>query len=200
MLARLKLILVILLLTGCSKAEVLPKLPAEGVILAFGDSITFGTGAPAGESYPAVLEQLTGRKVVNSGVPGEVTTEGVQRLPLLLEQVKPALVIICEGGNDMLSRTPHQQIAENLRGMVKVAQEQGVAAVLISVPALDLSFAPPPFYTDIANQLQIPCEEKVLTHILTKRSLKSDPIHPNSAGYRMLAERVAKLLHKSGAI
>ncbi|ACM18933.1 SGNH-hydrolase lipoprotein, lysophospholipase L1-like subgroup [Geotalea daltonii FRC-32] len=193
-------ILMIFLIAGCSGAEPLPKLPADGVILAFGDSITYGTGAASGESYPAMLEQLTGRKVVNGGVPGEVTAEGVQRLPGLLEQVKPAMVIICEGGNDMLRHASHGEIAANLRAMVRIVKGKGASAVLVSVPALDLSFAPPPFYAEIAEEVGIPCDEKTLTRILTKRSLKSDPIHPNAAGYRKLAEGLAKLLHKRGAI
>ncbi|WP_243689049.1 GDSL-type esterase/lipase family protein [Geotalea toluenoxydans] len=184
---RLTWIVLIFLLTGCSKAEQIPSLPGDGVILAFGDSITYGTGAAAGESYPAVLEQLAGRKVVNGGVPGEVTAEGVQRLPGLLEQLKPAVVIICEGGNDMLRHTAHGEISANLRTMVRLVKERGASAVLVSVPALDLSFAPPPFYAEIAEEAGIPCDKKTLTRILTKRSLKSDPIHqtpPATASWR----------------
>jgi len=100
----------------------------------------------------------------------------------------------------MLRHASHGEIAANLRAMVRIVKEKGASAVLVSVPALDLSFAPPPFYAEIAEEAGIPCDEKTLTRILTKRSLKSDPIHPNAAGYRKLAEGLAKLLHKRGAI
>ncbi|WP_243370311.1 arylesterase [Geotalea sp. SG265] len=196
----LPLLVMLFLLGGCSRGEQLPRLPADGVILAFGDSITYGTGAAAGEGYPAVLERLTGRKVVNGGIPSEVTAEGLQRLPELLEQVQPKMVIICEGGNDMIRRLPHGEIATNLRQMVRLVKEKGAIPLLVSVPALDLSFAPPEFYGEIAREAHIPWEEKTLTRILTSRSLKSDPIHPNAAGYRKLAEGLAQLLHEGGAI
>ena len=170
------------------------------MILAFGDSITYGTGAAPAESYPAVLERLTGRKVVNAGVPGELSAAGLQRLPELLAQEKPALLLLCHGGNDLLQHLDRQATADNLRAMVRLAREQGVAVVLVSVPAPDLSLSPPPFYAEIAKEFRIPCAAKTLTRILGKGSLKSDYIHPNATGYRQLAEDLAKLLTKRGAL
>src|SRR5665811_2285947 len=85
----------VLLSSGCSRVPQLPLLAADATILAFGDSITHGTGVGDSESYPAVLTTLTGRKVVNSGVPGEVSGTGVQRLPELLEREHPSLLILC---------------------------------------------------------------------------------------------------------
>ena len=55
-------------------------------------------------------------------------------------------------------------------------------------------------YKEIAKEFKIPLEEKTLSDILADNSLKSDLIHPNAAGYRRLAEAVAALLKKSGAI
>lgn len=188
------------LLVACSTTDRLPRIPSDGVILAFGDSITYGTGAGQGESYPALLGSLTGRRVVNAGVPGEVTAEGVARLPAVLERERPALMILCHGGNDLLRRLDRGEAADNLRAMVRMARERGVAVVLVSVPAPDLSLSPPEFYADIAREFRIPCERKVLTRILRNGSLKSDHIHPNAAGYRLLAEALAKLLEKYGAL
>ena len=68
------------LLAGCTQSAKLPPLAGDGVLLAFGDSLTFGTGAAEGESYPAVLERLTGLKVLNYGVPGEISAAGLARL------------------------------------------------------------------------------------------------------------------------
>jgi lysophospholipase L1-like esterase len=188
------------LLLSCRATEKLPPLAADGVILAFGDSITFGTGAPSGESYPAVLERLTGRRVVNAGVPGEVTAEGLQRLPEFLEREHPALLILCHGGNDLLRRLDRAATTENLRSMVRLAREKGVAVVLVAVPNPDLGLTPPEFYRQVAAEFGIPCESKALPRILGKGSLKSDYIHPNAAGYRELAGALVKLLEKSGAL
>lgn len=190
----------LLLPAACSRTPKLPLLAADATILAFGDSITAGTGAGETESYPAVLARLTGRAVVNAGVPGEVSAAGVQRLPELLERHRPALLILCHGGNDLLARRDHQLIAENLRAMLRIAGERGVPVLLVAVPSLGFTLEPPPLYEELGGEFNIPVEKKGLSHILGKGALKSDYIHPNAAGYRLLAEDLAALLKKSGAL
>jgi len=187
-------------LTACSTQPKLPALSNDAVIVAFGDSLTFGTGSEPAESYPAVLEKMIGRRVVNSGVSGEVTGDGLLRLPEVLEREKPALLLLCHGGNDQLRRLNQQQAANNIREMIRLAQKREVAVVLIAVPAPALSLLPPSMYREIAKELSIPIEEKTLSSILASYSLKSDYIHPNAAGYHRLAESIATLLRKSGAI
>jgi len=189
-----------LALIACSPAEKLPLLAQDAVILAYGDSITFGTGAGPGESYPEQLGRLTGRRVVNAGVPGEVTAAGLARLPEVLEREQPALMILCHGGNDLLGRLDQKQAGGNLAAMVRLARERGVAVVLVAVPAPDMSLSPPAFYADVAREAGIPLEAKALPRILGKGSLKADYIHPNGAGYRQLAEALAALLKKRGAL
>jgi len=185
---------------SCSSSPKLQPVPASGVVLAFGDSLTYGTGADSGQSYPAKLEKKIGRRVVNSGVPGEITAEGLERFAGVIEKEKPALVILCHGGNDLLRQMDQRQTAENLRKMIRLAKESDAAVVMIAVPALGLSLTPPPFYAEIAKEAAVPIELKVLGKILGKTSLKSDYIHPNAAGYGQLAESMAELLKKSGAI
>jgi len=187
-------------LMACSSSTKSPRLARDAVILAFGDSLTFGTGARPTESYPAVLERLIGRQVVNSGVPGEVTAQGLSRLPGVLEKEKPALLILCHGGNDLLRQLDRQQTANNLREMIRLAREWGIAVVMIAVPSPGIALSPPAFYREIAEEMKIPIEEKILPTVLSDSSLRSDYIHPNAEGYGRLAESIAALLKKSGAV
>lgn len=189
-----------LLSTACSKTPQLPPLLPDATILAFGDSLTAGTGADDKESYPALLARLTGRRVVNAGVPGEVSAAGVQRLPALLERERPALLILCHGGNDLLARQNHQSLGDNLRAMIRIAGEREVPVMLVAVPSPDLTLKPPTLYAELAKEFNIPIESRALPHIMGKSALKSDHIHPNAAGYRLLAEALAALLKKSGAL
>jgi acyl-CoA thioesterase I len=189
-----------IIFAGCSSESKLPRLASGDVIVAFGDSITFGTGAQPQESYPAVLEKMINRRVVNAGISGEVTSEGLSRLPDVLEREKPALLILCEGGNDMLRRLNEKQTADNLRGMIRLAQSKKVAVVLIAVPEPGIFVSPSPVYSKIAKEMSVSLEEKTLSAILADGSLKADYIHPNVAGYRRLAETFATLLKKKGAI
>jgi acyl-CoA thioesterase I len=193
-------LLLLINIAACSKAATLPPLAADAVILAFGDSLTYGTGAGENESYPAVLEKLSGRRVVNAGIPGELSETGLQRLPEILDREKPALLLLCHGGNDLLQKIDQRVTAGNLREMIRIARDKGVSVVLLSVPAPDLSLAPPAYYAEIAKETGTPIESRALPRILRKNSLKSDHIHPNAAGYRALADSVYDLLKRSGAL
>lgn len=189
------------MLTSCSKA--VPKLAPLGpdaVVLAVGDSLTFGTGAAASQSYPAALERLTGRKVVSAGVPGEVSAGGLARLPAVLDQVQPQLLILCHGGNDLLRQLDTGALARNLRAMVLLARDRGIPVVLIAVPKPGLFPSAHPVYTEIAREMGLLIEQDALAEILTDNALKSDPIHPNAQGYARLAERVAELLKQAKAL
>ena len=192
--------LLVLLLPACGRETRLPALSPHAVILAVGDSLTHGTGAQPQESYPAVLETLTGRRVVNAGVPGEESDAGLARLTRLLNQVKADLVILGHGGNDILRRRDPAHTESNLRQMVELARQQGASVVLLGVPSPSIFLGTHPLYERLAESLQIPLEEDALPDILGDGALKSDPIHPNAAGYRKLAEAVYDLLVERGAL
>ena len=187
-------------LAGCGKAPKLDRLDANATVLAFGDSLTFGTGAADTESYPAALQRLIGRKVIAAGVPGETSQEGVARLPEALDEFKPQLLILCHGGNDFLRKLGEQNAAANVRNMVKLARGRGIAVVLIATPKPGLMPSAPEFYAGIAKEFGIPLEDGVLKKVLTDNALKSDLIHPNAKGYARIAEAVAQLLKSAGAI
>jgi acyl-CoA thioesterase I len=197
---RVSAVIICLVLGACTSEPQLPRLADDAVILAFGDSLTYGTGASSTKSYPAVLETLIGRHVINAGVPGEVTAEGVARLPELLEREKPTLLILCHGGNDLVQWFDQKQTKMNLEAMIKQAQDRHVSVILIAVPAPGIFLKPPAMYEDVAAEQGIPLEEEILETVLSDETLKSDYIHPNASGYRLLAEAIHKLLKKSGAL
>lgn len=182
------------------RAAKLPKLADEDVIVAFGDSLTYGTGAAEHEAYPAVLAKLIGRKVVRAGVPGEVTAQALQRLPEVIEEHRPRLVIVCIGGNDMLRRLSMAEARSNLRAIISTLKDRAIDVVLIGVPQPALLSSPPEFYGELAREFAIPYESEILKTVLYAAEMKADPIHPNAHGYRRMAEAVAALLRKAGAI
>jgi lysophospholipase L1-like esterase len=189
------------LLAGCGdKVPRLPRLVAGDVIVAFGDSLTYGTGAAEHEGYPAVLAQLIGHEVVRSGVPGEVTAQGLQRLPEVIDEYRPRLMIVCLGGNDMLRRLSMAQTRSNLRSIIKAIKDRGIAVVLIGVPQPALLSSAPEFYAELAREFAIPYDGEILKTVLYAAEMKADPIHPNAKGYRRVAEAVAALLRQAGAI
>jgi acyl-CoA thioesterase-1 len=192
--------LLALVIAACGARTRLEPLPREAVVLAFGDSLTYGTGAAEAESYPAQLESLIGRRVVRAGVPGEVTAQALERLPGALDEYAPRLLLLCIGGNDFLRRLPSAQAERNVRAMIELARRRGVDVLLIGTPEPGLLPSPPAFYAALAKELRVPYEGGVITEVLRDARLKSDPIHPNAAGYRVIAERVAAALKKNGAI
>jgi len=187
-------------LSGCTEAPALKPLAADAVILAFGDSLTYGTGAEPGESYPEVLAQRIGRKVVNAGIPGEVSTDGLQRLPELLSEVKPSLVILIHGGNDLLQRKKKPAAAGNILAMIDLIRNSGAQVVMAGVPDFGLFLSTAKFYLEIAEQRSVPIEADILPSLLSDLNKKSDTVHPNADGYRDLAIAIETLLKDNGAL
>jgi lysophospholipase L1-like esterase len=187
-------------LAGCGAKNKVEKLDPSAVVLAFGDSLTYGTGANPEESYPAVLGRAIGRKVVNAGVPGETSAQGLERLPEVLDEVKPRLLILCHGGNDFLRRLDETQAAANVRSMIRLARAKGIDVVLLATPKPGLPPSIPTFYGEIAAEQKIPFEEAAIRTVLFDNRLKSDMVHPNGQGYAQIAAAVEKMLKKSGAL
>lgn len=196
------LLLLTLCVYACAKSVPhLAPLPSDAVILAFGDSLTAGTGADSSVTYPAVLAGLSGRRVINAGVPGEITAEGLARLPALLDSEQPELLILCHGGNDLLRHLDAAHTRANLRAMIAAARDRGVAVVLIGVPEPRLfNRHSAPVYANLAKEFNIPLESDSLTRIEADTSLKSDGVHPNAQGYRQMAQAVYALLQRAGAL
>lgn len=190
----------LLAMTACDKQASLSLLPSDAVILAFGDSLTYGTGVDEEQSYPAVLSRLITREVINGGVPGEVSAEGLERLPGLLDQYQPALLLLTHGGNDILRKKPLSALKENLIRMIGLAHDRGIQVVMLGVPKPGIFMSSAEVYPEVADQTQTAIDTEVLADILSQSGLKSDAVHPNAAGYQMMANAVSELLQENGAI
>jgi lysophospholipase L1-like esterase len=199
---RFLVLILLLTVSACgSEQPTLEKLDAGDVIVAFGDSLTYGTGAnPENESYPAVLAALSNHPVVNAGIPGEVSAEGLERLNKVMTTHQPALVLLCHGGNDLLRKLDEAQLRANLTAMIALIRSFGSQVVMLSVPKPGVFLKPAPLYAEIAEKLSVPIDNETLADIESDTALKSDPIHPNKVGYKQMAEAIYQLLQQQGAL
>jgi len=198
--AWLCLLLLPLWLSGCDRAPKLEPLTEYSTILAFGDSLTRGTGAEEEESYPGRLQPMLPGTLVVSAVPGETSDRGLSRLKQVLEQTRPELVLLCHGGNDILQKRDLGRTKENLAEMIRLCRKEGAQVVLIGVPRPGLFLSAAELYRELAEEFHIPYEGEALSEILSDNRLKSDLIHPNASGYARMAEAVEAVLFKSGAL
>jgi len=186
--------------TGCDRTPKLEPLDSDAVILAFGDSLTSGNGAQKQQAYPALLQSLISRTVINAGVPGEISINGLRRLPALLTQHQPNLIIICHGGNDILRKLNLQHTKNNIQQMIELSQSHGAQVVLVGVPEFGIFLSSAEFYTELAEENGLAIENTVLGDVLKSAAYKSDQIHPNADGYAIIAKQLAELLKNSDAI
>jgi len=198
----LTLLLFSLCLTSCSDNKpTLSVLENDAVILAFGDSLTYGIGANSKtESYPAVLSRLTGLRVANEGISGEVSEDALERLPDVLQTLKPNLVILCHGGNDIIRRLGKEQLKNNLKQMIILIESSGAEVVLVGVPNFNLMLDVPKLYPELALEHELAFEPSILSKIERSPKMKADQIHPNAQGYKLMAESIHTLLQGAGAI
>lgn len=199
---KLFLALLILFLSACDKpTPVFEKMSQDAVILAFGDSLTYGTGALQNADYPSVLSKLSSLEVINDGVPGEISGDGVKRLPSLLDEYQPELLILIHGGNDMLRKIPQQQTINNLKQMIAEARQRNIKVIMMGVPKPSLLLMDSAeIYRQVAEQEKIPIDLETLPKILSTNHLKSDAIHPNADGYKLMAQNIFNLLVETGAL
>ena len=170
------------------------------VIVAFGDSLTAGTGAPKAFSYPAQLSQMLGIPVINAGVPGETTSNALGRLPSILDHYHPDIVIVAEGMNDVLTGRKRDTIEENLVKMVNLIKKHGAKAVIVGVPDMELIelmiSSDIGLYEEVAQKTGALYIPNVFGPVLKDEELKSDHVHPNDKGYRKIAQKIYSYLRE----
>lgn len=192
------ILITLFIISACSKPY-FTKLSSDGVILAFGDSLTAGNGTSLENSYPSVLSQISGHKVINAGIPGETTKQGAVRFAQVLEETHPQLVILMEGGNDILRNINPQETKRNLENMIKQAQLRHVQIMLVGIPNKSLFSSHAEFYDDLAKQYNLLLDDNSIAKLEKSPEYKSDEVHFNQQGYKVLAERFYDLLKKNGA-
>lgn len=171
-------------------------IPANApVILAFGDSLYAGYQLQQGQGYPARLEAAlnaggTPVKVVPAAVSGDTTAAGLQRLAFALDNqpVKPTLVMVGLGGNDMLRGLPPEQTRANLDAILAELQRRKLPAMLtgmLAAPNLGADYGKPfnALYPALAKKYDVPLIPFFLSPVFGhKEWILDDNIHPNAVG------------------
>ena len=197
-------ILLSFMLGACKEAPTHQPLPAGATVLAFGDSVTYGTGAAQGEDYPTQLAQRSGWNVINAGISGDTAAAAKSRIDKLLQQTAPALVIVELGGNDFLRRRADVEVKEDLRVILRAVKNAGAIPVLVAVPQFAImlvgSLSDAAIYSELAAEENIILVDEIFSEVLSAASLRADRIHPNAEGYRRLADAIAQRLGNAGLL
>lgn len=193
-------------LAGCGRKPARAQaIPAGATVLALGDSLTSGVGASAETAYPSVLQRLTGWNVVNAGISGDTSAGALQRLPALLQEHRPALVVVSIGGNDFLRRQSASATRDNVHRICADAKASGAQVLLVAVPGFTLlatvgQLSDHGMYEEIAKELSIPLHRKGWSTVLADASMRSDQIHANPAGYERFTLGLVDTLKDTGLL
>lgn len=195
------------LLLSCSRERPRGALvPSGATALALGDSLTFGTGAQPQEAWPHLLQQASGWVVVNAGVPGDTSAQALARLPQLLQEHRPQLVVVSIGGNDFLRRLPESETRDNVRRICEQARAAGAQVLLVAVPRLSLiaaaagSLTDHGLYAQVADELGIVLQRQGWAEVLSDETLRADAVHANARGYAQFARSLAATARAAGLL
>jgi len=163
-------------------------------IVAFGDSITYGHGVKASETYSALLSEALGTEVVNAGRNGDTTASGLQRLRRDALDLDPRLVIVELGGNDFLEKVPREQTFQNLDRIVRDCVDAGAMVILVHIQLGLFGDKYRGEYEAIAERHGALLVPDVLDGVFGRPSMMADQIHPNANGQEVIAARIAEVL------
>jgi lysophospholipase L1-like esterase len=161
-------------------------------LICFGDSLTEGVGAPSGADYPSILARALPHPVINAGRAGDTFADGLERLERDVIEKNPRVVIVAFGGNDFLRQVRVDETKRNLEEMVRRIQESGAAVILVGLRLGLFTDEYGPIYQEIARKYRTVYLPDILRGVLSDPKLKSDGVHPNAAGYAVMAERILK--------
>lgn len=187
------LLIIVIYILFPSSYEIKNKNPLNDAIVCFGDSLTYGTGAPKGMDYPSQLSGILNREIINMGIPGTTTVDGLARLDSVIEK-NPGYVLITLGGNDLKNRMSKEQAFKNLESIISRLQVVGSLVIIggIDVPVWGRGFGKG--YEELAEKTGSVLIPNVYKGIIGNRDLMSDAIHPNSKGYSIMANHFYEAL------
>jgi len=197
---------VIVLVAACGSKAKEEALPPGSLVVALGDSLTAGAGVAPEEAWPGLLASRTGWVVINGGVNGDTSGGALHRLPALLEEHNPVLVLVALGGNDMLRRIPQEETIANLGQILAMIKAHGVKPVLLATPkpsamgAVFQTLSAADFYRGVAEEQQVPLIEDAIAEVLSDPQMKGDPLHPNAAGHAQLSQKIFDALKSIGYV
>ena len=167
--------------------------PKDGPIVAFGDSLVQGVGATIGNDLISLLSKKIGEPIVNLGISGNTTAQGLERVDEVLQK-EPRVAIVLLGGNDYLRKVPISETFSNLRTIIERIQASGSIVLLLGVRGGLISDRFDSYYEDLAEETGSAYVSDVLSGLITDQRYMSDAIHPNDIGYARIAERVVPVL------
>ena len=181
-------------LFSCAKKEI-KNINSKGKeIICFGDSITFGYGVKPGEDYPTLLSKMIKMPLVNAGLDGDTSSSAFKRIQSEVLDKEPFLVLIEFCGNDFLKDVPQDTTINNIRAMVLKIQEQGAITAIVDVSAGLFLLEYRLKLARLAKETGSIFVPEVLSGIITNPSMKSDFMHPNPQGYKIISERVYRAI------
>lgn len=167
--------------------------PRNETIVAFGDSLVQGVGATEGNDLFSQVSKLTGKRILNKGVSGNTTQDGLNRLDEILD-LKPGVVIVVLGGNDYLRQVPRAETFSRLRTIVSELQNAGAVVVVAGVRGGIVSDNFEAEFEALTEEYKTGYVSNILAGLIGREQYMSDAIHPNDAGYALIAERIAPLI------
>ena len=180
----------LMVLVSCGKKNI-TNLKAEGdLIICFGDSLTGGMGAGEGEDYPSILRKSLKTDIMNAGKGGDTTADALNRINYDVLQYNPRIVILEFGGNDYLKKMDIKDTKRNLSQLIEEIQINGSMVVLVGFKFSLIGGEYADMYNELAEKYGCVLVPNVLKGILTNQKYKSDQIHPNAEGYKIMAERI----------
>lgn len=167
-------------------------------IIAFGDSLVSGTGAsiPGETDMFSLVSKEVGVPIINKGVAGETTREGLQRIEQDVLSQDPRIVFVLFGGNDYLQKIPKETTFENLSTIIEKIEAKGAVVILIGVRGGIFVDRFEEDYKMLAKKYKTGLVPNILEGLIINRSLMYDSIHPNDKGYRIAAIRIAQVLQQ----